>query len=235
MDQPLRATEIESLFPDQTVVAFASDHLLPDAFLFDDERAFIENAIEGRRAEFATGRACARAALRELGVDAGSLPVGEGRQPVWPPGTTAAITHTRREGREFVAAVAAFDHNHTMGIGLDAEVIQPLKGGVREMLLVNDELEAVAALPQEEQETAAIRVFSAKEAFYKAQYALTNGWVGFNDMRLDSFTGTGTLVQTGELEVLQAVTTPARFEQTVSNGLVISGVVVRRAAGSPSQ
>ncbi len=230
MDAPLRAREIESLFPGEDVVAFASEQLLPDAPLFAEEQAFIENAIEGRRAEFATGRACARAAIRALGIEVGSLPVGEGRQPVWPPGVTAAITHTRREGREFVAAVASLNQDQTMGIGVDAEVIQPLKDGVRDMLLVEEELAAVGQLPIEQRETAAIRVFSAKEAFYKAQYALTEGWVGFNDMRIDSFSGNGSLVPTSELEILRSVVTPAPFNQVVANGLVISGAVVYRTA-----
>ncbi len=55
--EPLRAPEIEALFPGQGVLAFATDRLLPDAPLFPEESDFIQNAVEGRRSEFATGRA----------------------------------------------------------------------------------------------------------------------------------------------------------------------------------
>ncbi len=225
---PRRAPELEALFPDVQVAVFLTDVLLHDVELSDDERGFIERAVPGRRAEFATGRACARAAIEELGRSAPSIPVGERRQPEWPEGVTGAITHTRREGRQFVAAVAALDPAGDIGVGIDAEVIQPLKNGVRDMLLVPAEIAMVDATEPSEHETGNIRVFSAKEAFYKAQFALTGSWVGFSDMQLTSLSGTGDLIETGAMDALEGIELPAAFRQTVADGLVISGVVVRR-------
>ncbi len=227
--QPTRSTEFESLFPDvEGVAVFFCTRLIDDAWLSEAETEFIQNAVPGRRAEFATGRACARAAIEAVGVEVGSLPVGTGRQPVWPSGITAAITHTRRAGREFIAAVAAPDSDGQLGIGIDAEVIQPLKDGVRDMLLVDSEQIAVDELDQKSRDEGAIRIFSAKEAFYKAQFALTQGWVGFGDMFVDGIGDSGSLVETGALDVLAEVRLPAPYNQTVWDGLVISGVTVRR-------
>jgi 4'-phosphopantetheinyl transferase EntD len=210
------------------VAVFYTESLLDNPYLPAEEATFIANAVPGRKREFATGRSCARAAIEALGREAPTIPVGEGRQPVWPDGITASITHTRREGREFVAAVAAFDRDGDLGIGLDAEVIQPLKDGVREMLLVPSEIEMVEALPPSDRNESAIRVFSAKEAFYKAQYALTSSWVGFGDMRLDSLEGSGLLLETGQLPALENIETPVRFDQIVYDDVVVSAVAVRR-------
>ncbi|MFW2384075.1 MAG: 4'-phosphopantetheinyl transferase family protein [Acidimicrobiales bacterium] len=225
--EPTRAPELEALFAGETVMAFFSRNLVHDAYLSPEESHFIENAVPGRKAEFATGRMCARASIHALGHEAHSIPVGEGRQPVWPDGVTAAITHTRRGGRQFVAAVAALNEGGQLGVGIDAEVIQPLKDGVRDMLLVADEIEMVEQLPPGQRDEGAIRVFSAKEAFYKAQYALTSSWVGFGDMRLSSLDGSGELLETAQLPALEPIVRPIRFRQMVYEGLVVSAVTVR--------
>ncbi len=220
----IRSEAIEALFPGTDVVAFESDVLMPNAELFPEELDFIGNAVAGRRAEFATGRACARAAIDALGIAPQSIPVGEGRQPQWPEGITAAITHTRREGREFVAAVAARTDG-SFGIGLDAEVVQTLKDGVRNMIVTEPEQANIETLPTAKHDEAVIRIFSAKEAFYKAQYALSSSWVGFGDMALEG----SRLVANSELPVLASLSVPVDFHQVLRNGLVISGVVVTGA------
>ncbi len=226
--EPIRSAELESLFAGLPVAAFFATQLIHDAPLSAEEAGFIEDAVPGRKAEFATGRACARAAIAALGRSAPTIPVGEGRQPLWPEGITAAITHTRREGREFVAATAAWNDSGRLGVGIDAEVIQPLKDGVRDMLLVAEEIEMVEDLPADERDEGAIRVFSAKEAFFKAQYALTASWVGFGDMRLSGLDGSGELLETGALPALIVIERPILFRQVARDGLVISGVAVRR-------
>ncbi len=229
--QPARSAELEALFPDvEGIAVYESNSLLQDVAPHPDEAAFISKAVEKRREEFITGRACARSALSALGMEPVPLPVGEGRQPEWPSNITGSITHTRRDGHEFIAAATAFSDRapRRIGIGLDAEVIQPLKDGVRDMLLTPDEIAAVEDLPVDQRETAAITVFSAKEAFYKAQYAITGAWVGFGDMHVLGLAGSGTrqLAQIGDLEALREIDFPVDCRQIVRNGLVISGVTV---------
>ena len=59
---------IERILPSQAtaVESFGDDSA---AVLFPQENAVIARAAEGRRREFATARACARAALGQLGRD----------------------------------------------------------------------------------------------------------------------------------------------------------------------
>ncbi|MFP5388692.1 MAG: 4-phosphopantetheinyl transferase, partial [Thermoleophilia bacterium] len=50
---------------------------------YAEEAEALGNAVEKRRCEFVTGRACARAALAQLGVPAQPIPVGRRGEPLW--------------------------------------------------------------------------------------------------------------------------------------------------------
>ena len=58
---------IEEILPPEVATAEAFDDAAP-AVLFPAEEAAIARAVPKRRSEFATGRACARAALAKLGL-----------------------------------------------------------------------------------------------------------------------------------------------------------------------
>ena len=64
-----------------------------DVELFPEEELALGDAVEKRRREFMTGRACAREALAGLGFP--DSPVGSGTkgEPLWPPGVVGSITH----------------------------------------------------------------------------------------------------------------------------------------------
>ncbi len=62
------------------------------------------------------GRACARAALVQLGYGAVALPMGTDRAPCWPTGATGSITHTHGYCAAVVAATTQI-----RALGLDAE------------------------------------------------------------------------------------------------------------------
>src|SRR5215471_21275329 len=64
-----------------------------DGKLFPAEAAAIATAGPGRRAEFAAGRAVARAALARLGAPAGPVLPGRAGEPRWPGGVVGGITH----------------------------------------------------------------------------------------------------------------------------------------------
>ena len=66
---------------------------LPDAVLFPQEASALATAVEKRRREFATGRACARRALDDLGIAPSAILPGERGAPQWPPGIVGSITH----------------------------------------------------------------------------------------------------------------------------------------------
>src|SRR5258708_38693026 len=60
---------------------------------YPEEMATVANAVDKRRREFATGRSCARDALRELGIEPGPILAGERGMPRWPPGVVGSTTH----------------------------------------------------------------------------------------------------------------------------------------------
>lgn len=175
---------IERLVPDSVVVVSTRGDT-EGIELFDEEAASVGRAVEKRRREFTTGRACARSALARLGVSAVAIPSGERGEPVWPTGVVGSITHCA--GYRACAVARAED---VLSVGVDAEVHAPLPEGVLEQVAFGRELAMVAG------PAAGVcldRVlFSAKEAVYKAWFPLARRWLGFEDVDLTIDAGDAT-------------------------------------------
>jgi 4'-phosphopantetheinyl transferase EntD len=56
-----------------------------------------------------------------------------------------------------------------------------------ELLFTHDEIQKLSAFNLELQARAATVAFSAKEAFYKCQFPLTESWIDFLDVAVDIF------------------------------------------------
>jgi 4'-phosphopantetheinyl transferase EntD len=173
---------LEHLVP--PFVAFAEttrDRL--DIDLFPSEREALGRAVEKRRAEFTTGRACARQALTRLGADVVAIPSGPHGEPLWPAGIVGSITHCRA-----YRACAVARSEAVAALGIDAEPNDPLPAGVGEEVVRGRELDLIvewsARMPQEDQVDPLRLVFSAKEAVYKAWFPLTGRWLGFEDVEV---------------------------------------------------
>ncbi|MEV4420566.1 hypothetical protein AB0L40_11415 [Patulibacter sp. NPDC049589] len=65
----------------------------PAASVFPEEFVAVRHAVETRRREFVTGRACAHRALAALGVPVVPIMSGPNREPLWPEGVVGSITH----------------------------------------------------------------------------------------------------------------------------------------------
>jgi enterobactin synthetase component D / holo-[acyl-carrier protein] synthase len=145
------------------------------ATLYPEEAHHVRRAVRKRAEEFAAGRSCARLLLREFGIASGPIGVGDERQPLWPDGLVGSITHTRGLCAAVLAPQAAM-----RSLGIDSEV----KGGVKTELwrgiCTPAETAWLGSLPQSEQAAAATLIFSAKEAFYKCQFPLTQERLGFH-------------------------------------------------------
>jgi 4'-phosphopantetheinyl transferase EntD len=76
--------------PGVTVVSTTGERSVD---LYPEEEAAVGNAVEKRRREFVTARACAREALAQLGLPAQPIPAGPRGEPVWPQGVVCSITH----------------------------------------------------------------------------------------------------------------------------------------------
>ncbi|WP_327305707.1 4'-phosphopantetheinyl transferase superfamily protein [Streptomyces sp. NBC_01298] len=177
---------IERILPRSVACADTTHDEDPEASLFPEEEAAVTRAVAKRRREYATGRHCARLALRELGhADAPLLSMEKGG-PRWPAGVVGSITHC--DGYR-AAAVAPLDA--VASLGIDAEPNQPVEAHVRESVLLPAEQAALRVLARRRPEIHWDRLmFSAKESVYKTWYPLARRWLGFHDARID-FTDDG--------------------------------------------
>jgi len=203
---------IEELVP-ATVTAVATCVEL-DAELFEEEVRSLGCAVDTRRREFQTGRACARRALARLGLPAVAIPSGARGEPLWPADVVGSITHCAR-----YRACAVARAEDVLAVGIDAEPHAPLPAGVLATVAGAQEQRALAALG------AGIcwdRVlFCAKEAVFKAWYPLTGDALAFEDaaVRIDAEGGTFTAtLRDGEL----------RGRWGAGAGIVATAVVVAR-------
>jgi 4'-phosphopantetheinyl transferase EntD len=131
--------------------------------LATQEEALVAKAAPKRRREFALGRACAHAALSQLGHDKAVIGRLENGAPHWPDGVVGSITHTSGYAAALVAQAARFS-----GVGLDAERLGGVGANLWPRLFDADECDTLKRLDEEECKLVATLFFSAKEASYKA-------------------------------------------------------------------
>lgn len=146
-----------------------------DAALFAAERAAIAGAVPKRHAEFTTVRACARAALTQLGITPCPLVPGERGAPTWPEGVVGAMTHCAG-----YRAAAVARRRDIAAVGIDAEPNAELPDGLLASIARPEDLAMLKTL--EPGPVSWDRVlFSAKESVYKAWFPVTREWLGFED------------------------------------------------------
>jgi 4'-phosphopantetheinyl transferase EntD len=167
---------IGRILPDD-VVAVAAHEDVGGVELFPAETAALGNAVEKRRREFATVRACARTAYQRLGVPAVPVVPGERGEPSWADGVVGSITHCDGYRACALARASSF-----ASIGIDAEPNAPLPAGVLGDVARPEERPALAELARLAPHVHWDRLlFSAKEAVYKAWFPLARRWLGFED------------------------------------------------------
>ncbi|MCP4445395.1 MAG: 4'-phosphopantetheinyl transferase superfamily protein [Myxococcales bacterium] len=148
--------------------------------LFPEERELITKAVDRRRAEFAAARVLARRAMGQLGVKPEPLLRYDDRAPRWPEGIVGTITHTKG-----YCAVALASANTIRSVGIDAELADPLGTDIINRICGESELRWLDTQPSEDRGRLAKLIFSAKEAFYKCQYPITQTFLGFRDVELE--------------------------------------------------
>ncbi len=139
-----------------------------------EEVSLLDGWAPHRQCEFATGRQCARDALRVLGIAPGSLLPDVDGLPVWPENAVGSISHSRG----VAMAVAALVSDYSL-LGLDIEKTNRL--GEAAMARVLHPLEVPDATGDQ---TNASILFSLKEAFYKAQFPRWRTPGSFTDLAL---------------------------------------------------
>jgi 4'-phosphopantetheinyl transferase EntD len=170
---------IEEILPPGTAVAEAFDDGGPTELLAGEE-AIVGRAVEKRRKEFATGRACARRALEQLGFGSSPILTGDRGEPLWPTGVVGSITHC-----DGYRACAAARRTELKSVGIDAEPHEPLPEGLLPDIARPEEIPRLSELSRAVPTVHWDRLlFSAKESVYKAWFPLAERWLGFEDATL---------------------------------------------------
>ncbi|MEE4542364.1 4'-phosphopantetheinyl transferase superfamily protein [Streptomyces sp. V4-01] len=173
---------IEQLVPPSVRTRVAYGDELDRAPLHPEEAPAIAKAVPKRQAEYAAGRACARAALADLcGATGPILRDAERGAPVWPDGVVGSITHC--DGYRAAAVAHTAD---VLTLGIDAEPHGPLPEGVLDVIVsTEEERAALAALSGRAPHVHWDRLlFSAKETVYKAWYPYHRRMLGFTEAEL---------------------------------------------------
>jgi 4'-phosphopantetheinyl transferase EntD len=240
--RPARAGLIAGLLPPAVAAAESTGRPAGAApGLFPAEAEAVRTAGPRRRAEFAAGRSCARAALAALGVAAGPILPGPAGQPLWPAGVTGSITHCA--GYQACAVARTKD---VAAIGIDAEPDAALPAGLIETVATAPERAwisrhaAAAARPSAAGPPSAPPpphvvcwdrlLFSAKEAARKLWYPLTGRWLGFPEAAIElATTGTFTVC----LPCPDVISGDGPVTRMTGRWLVRDGLIVTAIAWAP--
>lgn len=144
-----------------------------------EEKDLISHAMGKRQGEFAAGRLCAKEALAKLGILDFPILKDEKGAPIWPEGISGSISHAKGCCAAVVVEVAKGE-----SLGLDIEEVNRLTEDLWEYVFVPEEIEWLRKQGNQSQMWASV-IFSAKEAFYKAQYPISLAWVGFQDVAIE--------------------------------------------------
>ena len=176
---------LELLLPPGVFVAATRAEI--EAPLFREEELAVRSAVEGRRREFTTGRACAREALAGLGLPLTAIPADPSGAPRWPAAIVGSITHCMGYRAAAVGRAVDFD-----ALGIDAEPNLRLPPGVLGAIALPAERERVRQLLREAPGPCWDRLlFSAKEAVFKAWFPLTGDRLDFEDAEVAFDVGEG--------------------------------------------
>ena len=147
--------------------------------LYPEEQACVVGAVSQRRAEFSTGRWCAREALRTLSLPLQAIPMGPLRGPVWPPGVSGSITHA---GGICVAVVSRTVHHKGLGIDLlETAHALPIVAAAEAILSApGEDMSASLEFPVDPR----VLRFGVKESVIKAVSGQMGRWVDFTEIRV---------------------------------------------------
>lgn len=175
----------QALFGPSVAIATA-DPGAPAGALPLPEAAAMARAVPARMREFAAGRRAARAAMAALGVPGQVLPMGRDRAPLWPEGLCGSISHG---GGACIAVAGRCPPLRALGV--DLEPARPLPAELWSEICTPIELDWLHAHPPARRGGLARIVFVAKEAAFKAQYAVSGALFGFDGLSLTLDPGEG--------------------------------------------
>ncbi|NNE63891.1 MAG: 4'-phosphopantetheinyl transferase superfamily protein [Gammaproteobacteria bacterium] len=186
---PAFSSELESWFKNAVPAAVCVSVARIDPFLklHPEEEKYVLNAVAARRAEFATGRYCARELLSKLGYVDTAIPVGPKREPLWPDNISGSISHDQGIA---VAAISAEKHVSGLGVdllGLESSVDDAASG----LIADESEISSVgkmlhsASRCELQYVNPLLLVFSAKESAIKAVSPSLEHYLDFREIQIE--------------------------------------------------
>lgn len=213
---------IEKLLPAE-VASFATLGDDIPAWLFSDEAAQMQGAVDSRLREFTTTRTCARLAMAKLNFPMVPIRRGAWREPIWPAGIVGSITHCKG-----YRAAAVADQEYVLTMGIDAEPHEALPSGILEQVAVAQEQDWLSTAPLGIHWDRLL--FSAKECIFKAWFPLARDWLDFNQ----AVVVFRPIECTFEARLIVPLLTPAGAAEfltgrfLVKDGLLMTAIVVPR-------
>lgn len=203
---------LSALFPPEVAIAVCEVAAADPTALWPVERDAVAGAVPHRLAEFAAGRAAARAALAALDHAPAALPMGPDRAPVWPKGISGSIAHA--------AGIAIAVARRGAPLGVDVEADAALPPDLWPVITTPAER---ANLPEGDEGRHVAQVFVAKEALFKAQAPGARAMFGFEAVSV-------TLAKTGfdaKFLIQAGAFRPGDIIQgrlALAEGLILAGV-----------
>ncbi|MFE7767208.1 4'-phosphopantetheinyl transferase [Streptomyces sp. NPDC057438] len=166
---------IDQLLPATVASAWAREDL-PGTRLFPEEEAALGDAVDRRRREYTTVRACARRAFAQLGMEPAPVVPGHRGAPRWPDGLVGSMTHCAGYRAAALARVS-----DALAVGIDAEPHQALPEGVLDVVARPEERAWIAEHGRRAGVWWDRLLFGAKEAVFKVWYPLTGRELDFDE------------------------------------------------------
>jgi 4'-phosphopantetheinyl transferase EntD len=145
------------------------------------ERDCVRAAVDTRRADFITGRWCARQALQRLGLSPLELPIGVRGAPQWPGGVVGSISHDQGY---CVAAVGHCAEFQNMGLDWFARGNANKLLSMASLVLSDEPGERLLLVDNAAQHLP--RLFCTKEAVVKAVSGAAGRYLDMQDIRVRS-------------------------------------------------
>lgn len=209
------------LFPAGVAVAF-SDPRADAPEVWPCEAPAIARASPRRRAEFAAGRAAARAAMTRLGACPAPVPSGADRAPIWPAGLTGSLSHNETL---CIAAIAPSDTFRALGV--DVEEDAGLPEDLIPAICTLAERAWLSSQPEQMRGWLARLIFSAKECAYKCQYGISGQIFDFDTLDITPDLDTGQFEATflrGIGPFAAGTCLPGRFWR--GHGVIATGMAI---------
>lgn len=146
--------------------------------------AALQTAAPKRQAEYLAGRACLQLLYAEAGLPWQDPPHDAQRAPVWPPGWTGSLSHSRDRA---LAVLAPSFQVRAVGVDLEECMSAETAQRVRASLLHPDEEGLVPPGPAGRERLTLI--FSFKESFYKALAPQLGRFIGFQELAITEIVG----------------------------------------------